>query len=73
MASITCLFVLPSGDIRVFGKGPHDYGILSQDWPSHPKLGPLILKVQIVPEEKTVDQSVLILGLHVSITDQEIT
>ena len=52
------------------GVEPHDFSILRQDWLVHETYGKV---TPIIPQEKCVDQSVLILGLPVSVTIAEIT
>ena len=58
---------MPSGDIKVTGVEPHDYSILRQEWPdTHGKITP------VLPQEKSINQSVLILDLAQSIAEEDI-
>ena len=61
--------VLPSGDLKLTGATPHDYSILRQAWPVHDLYGQM---TPMLPEEKSVDQPVLVLGLPISITEEEL-
>ena len=60
---------MPSGDIRVTGASPHDYNLLRQEWPDHQIHGKV---TPMLPEEKSIDQPVLVLGLPIAITNEEI-
>ena len=58
------------GDVEVVGKTPRDYSILRQNnWPDHETYGKII---PTLPKEKTVDQAVLILGLHTDVSESDI-
>ena len=61
--------VLQSGDIKVTGDHPHDFGILRQEWPIHDVYGKI---TPMLPEENSVDQAVLILDVPTSISKNEI-
>ena len=68
-ANLKEIKVLPSGDIKVTGASPHDFSILRQDWPDHEMHGKI---TPMLPQEKSVDQPVLALGVPVSISKEEI-
>ena len=61
--------VLANGDIQVVGVEPRDYNLLRQDWMPHDQYGPI---TPMLPHEKAVEQPVLILGIPVTISNQEI-
>ena len=61
--------VMPSGDIRVTGNDPRDYSLLRQEWPEHDEYGKL---TPVLPEDKSVDQPVLLLRVPLSITEEQI-
>ena len=57
----------PPGDILVTGVDPHDYSILRKEWPdTYGRITPQL------PEDRSVNQRVLIMDLPVSIDDKEI-
>jgi hypothetical protein len=60
---------LGSGDIMIKRETPHDYNLLRTGWTAHAEYGPLIPKI---PKENTVDQSVVIRGVHLLISESEI-
>ena len=62
--------MMGNGDIQVVGAEPRDYNLLRQEWPAHDEFGPITPQL---PPEKSVDQSVLVLGLPVAISNKEIT
>ena len=61
--------VLKSGDIKIMAKSPRDYAVLKQPWPVHPEFGIVSPKL---PHQNTVNQSILILGLSKTISEDEI-
>ena len=61
--------VKPSGDIHVTGMEPRDFSVMRQDWPEHEEYGRI---TPMIPHEKSVDQAVLILGVPLSITNEDI-
>ena len=68
-AKLRGIRVMPSGDLQITGATPHDYNLLRQGWPNHALYGHL---TPMLPEERCVDQSVLVLGLPTSITEEEV-
>jgi hypothetical protein len=68
-AQIESIRTLKSGDVLVLGKHPHDYNILLAEWPEHPDYGKLIPKL---PRESTVDMSVVVRGVHTSVSNDEV-
>ena len=60
--------VLTKGDIKVVGKSPHDFAILQQPWPET-EYGAI---TPMLPDKNTVDQAVLVFGVHLSIEKEEI-
>ena len=67
-ANIKEIKLLSKGDIKVVGETPHDFCILQQPWPNT-DYGPL---TAVLPNANTVDQAVLIFGVHLSIETDEI-
>ena len=66
-ANIKVIIVLPSGDLLIEGESPHDFSILRQEWPdTYGRITPQL------PEDKSVNQRVLIYDLPLSIGEKEI-
>ena len=66
-ATIKEIKVLGRGDVKVVGSTPHDYCILLQPWSSTE-----FTLMPVLPDSNTVDQAVLIFGVHLAIENEEI-
>jgi hypothetical protein len=66
---IVSIKVLGPGAIRVVVQTPHDFFSLHSEWLNHRVYGKIIPKL---PKSKTVDQAVIVHGIHPSISEKKI-